>query len=97
MVWHASVIELLALRDGALSEKKTRRLRLHLEACRSCRSKASQIEENLRQSSSILVQDNSVAFLLGCGCEEPAKSHSHPAPRRKGRCKSRTSELHKQR
>jgi len=64
MVWHASVIELLALRDGALTEKKARRLRLHLEACRSCRSKASQIEENLRQSSSILVQDNAVAFRL---------------------------------
>src|SRR5262245_33669893 len=64
MVWHASVIELLALRDGALTEKKARRLRLHLAACRSCRSKASQIEENLRQSSSILVQDNAVAFRL---------------------------------
>jgi hypothetical protein len=64
MVWHASVIELLALRDGALTEKKTRRLRLHLEACPSCRSKASQIEENLRQSSSLTIHDHSAASCL---------------------------------
>ena len=64
MVWHSSVIELLALRDGALTEKKSRRLKSHLEACPSCRSKASQIEENLRQSSSIAIQDDSVASRL---------------------------------
>jgi hypothetical protein len=61
MVWHLSVIELLELRDGALNEKKSRRLKMHLEACRSCRSKASQIEENLRQSSVVTIQDPSVA------------------------------------
>jgi hypothetical protein len=61
MVWHLSVIELLELRDGALTEKKSRRLKVHLEACRSCRSKASQIEENLRQSSAATIQDPSVA------------------------------------
>jgi len=64
MVWHASVIELLALRDGALTEKKSRRLKSHLEACPSCRSKASQIEENLRQSSSIAIEGNSIASRL---------------------------------
>ena len=64
MVWHASVIQLLALLDGALTERKSRRLKSHLGACTSCRSKASQIEENLRRSSSIAVQDNSVAFRL---------------------------------
>jgi hypothetical protein len=64
MVWHSSVIELLALRDGALTEKKSRRLKSHLEACLSCRSKASQIEENLRQSSSIAIRDDSVASRL---------------------------------
>lgn len=57
MVWHLSVIELLELRDGALTEKKSRKVKLHLEACRSCRSKASQIEENLRQSSAVTIQD----------------------------------------
>ncbi len=64
MVWHASVIELLALRDGALTEKKSRRLKSHLEACPSCRSKARQIEENLHQSYSIAIEDNSVASRL---------------------------------
>ena len=64
MAWHSSVIELLALRDGALPEKKSRRLKSHLEACPSCRSKASQIEENLRQSSSIAIQDDSAASCL---------------------------------
>ena len=64
MVWHASVIDLLALRDGALTEKKSRRLKSHLEACPSCRSKASQIEENLHQSYSIVIEDNSVASRL---------------------------------
>ena|SRR6187431_866808 len=38
MVWHLSVIELLELRDGALTKKKSHRLKVHLEACRSCRS-----------------------------------------------------------
>jgi len=61
MVWHLSVIELLELRDGALTEKKSRRLKVHLEACRSCRSKSSQIEESLRQSSAVTLQDPSVA------------------------------------
>ena len=61
MVWHLSVIELLELRDGALNEKKSRRLKMHLGACRSCRSKASQIEENLRQSTAVTIQDPSVA------------------------------------
>jgi hypothetical protein len=64
MVWHSSIIELLALRDGALTKNKSRRLESHLEACRSCRSKASQIEENLRQSSSVAIQDDSVASRL---------------------------------
>jgi len=61
MVWHLSVIELLELRDGALTKKKSHRLKVHLEACRSCRSKASQIEENLRQFSAATIQDPSVA------------------------------------
>jgi hypothetical protein len=61
MVWHLSIIELLELRDGALTEKKSRRLKVHLEACRSCRSKASRIEENLRQSTAVTIQDPSVA------------------------------------
>jgi Putative zinc-finger len=64
MVWHLSLIELLELRDGALTEKKSRRLKVHLEACPSCRSKASQIEENLHQSCSISIEDNSVASRL---------------------------------
>ena len=64
MVWHLSVIELLALRDGAITGRKSRRLRLHLAACRSCRSNASQIEENLRQSSLIAGRDLSVASRL---------------------------------
>lgn len=64
MVWHSSIIELLALRDGALTGKKSQRLKSHLEACRSCRSKASQIEESLRQSSSMAVPDDSVASRL---------------------------------
>jgi hypothetical protein len=62
MVWHLSVIELLELRDGALTKKKSRRLKVHLEACRSCRSKLSQIEENLRQFSAVTIQDPSVAL-----------------------------------
>ena len=61
MVLHLSIIELLELRDGAVTEKKSRRLKVHLEACRSCRSKASQIEENLRQSSAVTIQAPSVA------------------------------------
>jgi hypothetical protein len=61
MVLHLSIIELLELRDGALTRKKSRRLKVHLEACRSCRSKASQIEENLRQSSTVTIQGPSVA------------------------------------
>ena len=61
MGWHLSVIELLALRDGALSQNKSRRFNLHLAACRACRMKSSQIEENLRQSSAIAILDKSAA------------------------------------
>jgi hypothetical protein len=64
MVWHLTVIELLALRDGALTESKSHRVKSHLEACRACRLKSSQIEENLRQSSSITIPDDSAAFHL---------------------------------
>ena len=64
MVRHLSIIELLPLRDGALTDKKSRRLWLHLEACRSCRSIASQIEENLRQFSSVAAHDRSVGSRL---------------------------------
>ena len=64
MVWHSSVIELLGVARWRTTEKKSRRLKSHLEACRSCRSKARQIEENLRQSSSIAIQDDSVASRL---------------------------------
>ena len=74
MAWHSSVIELLALRDGALLEKKNHRLKSHLEACPSCRSKASQIEENLLQSSSIAIQDDSVASCLDAAAKNLQKA-----------------------
>jgi hypothetical protein len=74
MIWHSSVIELLALRDGALPEKKSHRVKSHLEACPSCRSKASQIEENLRQSSSIAIQDESVASCLDAAAKNLQKA-----------------------
>ena len=74
MVWHSSVIELLALRDGALPEKKSHRVKSHLEACPSCRFKASQIEENLRQSSSIAIQDDSVVSRLDAAAKNLQKA-----------------------
>jgi hypothetical protein len=80
MVWHLSVIELLELRDGALTGKKSRRLKMHLEACRSCRAKSSQIEENLRQSSAVTIQDPSVASRV-----EAAAMNVHKAIRTRRR------------
>jgi hypothetical protein len=64
MIWHLSVIKLLALRDGALAPGKSRRFKSHLETCQSCRSKADQIEEYLRQSSAIAIEGPSIASYL---------------------------------
>lgn len=87
MVWHSSITDLLALHDGALSEKKSRRLKTHLEACRSCRSKSSQIEDNLRQSSSIAALDVSIA-----SCVDAAGKNLQRAIRtRRGSCRTNPS------
>ena len=87
MVWHSSVIELLALRDGALTESKSRRVKSHLEACRACRLKSSQIEENLRHSSSIAVLDDSAALHL-----DAAAKNLQRAIRTRHRLEIRSSE-----
>jgi len=74
MVWHLSVIELLALRDGVPAEKKARRMKAHLAGCLPCQSRAAQIEDNLRDSCSLITQDASVTARLGAAKKELQKA-----------------------